>query len=229
MKTLSINKGLLFAIVGLAVIASIVGYQFVEARFTDNTFDQIVQTAEAVDNFQISMELPNLSAPTTTVLVSLENVADFPHARNAGSIEVSKIWGTFSALPGSGDVVSIPPNEATTTVLQFGVIASSTPTGDLTDIVWFDSVNYNALEDGLNKTFELTYTPSVISLALNSASTTRLLSNVSDLATSDYATTSSLTSPQGTGARPRVGDLVMKVDSIFGNATVTANALYKIK
>src|SRR3990167_8433229 len=120
----------LFAIASVLALA-VAWSSVVYARISSPRGDEIVESSDAVDNVLARLVLAAETTATSTSLVDLSDESGFPHI--AGSaIEVSKIIVNWST-----DVIA-------TTTLKFGVIASSTPTGDLVDVYWFDEVSFTS-------------------------------------------------------------------------------------
>lgn len=219
----------LFGLFAILMIASL--YQIAYGRSTDLRSDMVTEDASAVDNVAVHMELPALTAATSTVLVDLSDTTNFPHDFT-GAIEISQIrveWSSLAAV-------------ASTTV-KFGVLASTTNQGK-TDIYWFDRMTFSTQMDSVDVSTAgamrslvktINYAPSVMSLALSSGAPSKFLSNDTTLFTTAYATTSSLQSPRGSANSlhvfPAAGDLVMSIEgqSAQAAATTSVTVLYRIR
>lgn len=176
-------------------------------------------TQEQEENVSTIMTLPSSSAATSTLLVDLSDNILFPHDRSSGQIVVSRIEATWET----------DPNSVASTTLKFGVIASTTPSGNLSDVKYFDRIDFST-DDKTYQKVVLDYTPSLMKLGLSSATTTGFITNDTDMATSSYATTTAYTSPRGVyTAKPGVGDLVMSVYKQNGTSTTTIKTFYHVK
>ena len=223
--TLKNNKTLLW--VSLMVVAMLVftGWNMALARFTGDTFDMIVEDAQAIDNQQAHLLLADLTEATSTVLVDLSDITNFPHFRNAGAIEVSQIRVTWEVADSSFSLA--------TTTAKFGVYASTTDAGEVADIYWFDTVTFSA-ETENRKTVVLDYSPSLMRLGLSSGVPTDFVTGDISTSTTNYATTTNLISPAVAftsttfPTNPGVGDLVMDVSSHAGTASIGISVLYHI-
>jgi len=216
------NKCLSLLIAGLVVLSALVGYQLVEARFSEPNFDQIIEQADAVDNVQVRMEVVAETTATSTVLVDRSDVTNFPHlGAGATGIEVAQLkvdWSTDLAVA------------TTTTTIKVGVLASSTDSGSNVDVYWFEEFSFTSTAGSFfgKQSKMVSYSPSVVKLALSGGQPSGFLTNDSSLYTTDYATTTKLLSPNGY-INPGVGDLVMQVYSQVGTATTTITAVYRTR
>ena len=211
----------LFAIASVLALA-VAWSSVVYARISSPRGDEIVESSDAVDNVLARLVLAAETTATSTSLVDLSDESGFPHI--AGSaIEVSKIIVNWST-----DVIA-------TTTLKFGVIASSTPAGDLVDVYWFDEVSFTssnldgtAVDQPGRQQRVLDYSPSVVKLDIASGLPNSFLANDSSTLNSTFATTTRLISPNGYVALG-VGDLVMRVYDQKGTATTSATVLYRVR
>jgi len=208
------------AIVGSFMVLSVLSVSIpVLARFSA-TDDMVVTQAEAFDAVAAHLTLNNQSEATSTVLVDLSDNTNFFHVPSSGSIDISEI--IFSAY-------SISENASGTA--KFGVIASSTNEGALVDVYWFKTVYFDtdiSKSDSWGKEIDVKYSPSVLQTRIESGSPTKFLTDDTSLLTSDYATTTDNISPNG-NINPNVGDLVMDIPYLIGNATITVDILYSVK
>lgn len=206
------------AIVGSFMVLSVLAVSVpVFARFSD-TDDMVVTPDVAVDNRAVHMQLigDTNQTPTSTVLVDLSDTTNFKHSPNSGAIRVSRIYTSFTS-----DTVA-------STTLQFGVVASTTPEGHIADVYWFDSV-YFSTDVNRRASQVLDYSPSVFDLRITSGAPANFVTNEKSMSTSNFATTSTKTSPRGLfTVAPNVGDLVMRQNYLNAKATVTVSVLYSV-
>ncbi len=191
------------------------GYQ-IWARQNNN--DPVVQDAAVVDNVAVHLTVISETTATSTLLVDLDDTTNFPHYVTAGSLELSQIRFDFHAL------------DSSTTTVKIGVVASTTPEGNLTDIYWFDEATFTATDGGNaddHTSLTLDYAPSTLKLNLSGGEPASFLTNDYQKSTTDYATTTALLSPKGYSA-PEAGDLIMKIYRQSGIATTSATALYRV-
>ena len=222
-KIIKQNKCLITVAMGFIALAVFAGVTLVYARNANVTGDEIVTTTESEDYMLGHFVLGGITAPTSTVLVDRNDTANFPHFRSTGDIRVSKIevgWDTRE-------------NAATTTV-KIGVIASTTPTGDLQDILYFDEVTFTTgtAADRRHQKHVFDYSPAALRISSHSGTATSSFLRTSDrdLLVPYFATTTEITSPTGRFSTfPEVGDLVLRVSQIDGTATVTVTELYDVK
>ncbi len=214
----------LFAGIVIFVLAfSVMGVSVVEARV--NNADTVVALSQQNDNVTSRLTLPAIAAATSTILVDLSNNINYRHI-GTQSLEISQIrvqWTT--------DVIA-------TTTLKVGVISSTSASGALADVVWFDEVSFSTVGGGnafLGRQEKvLDYNNSVIKLAISSASTTGFISNDKSNSDSTFATTTKLSSSigltsAGSGTFPGVGDLVMRIYDQKGTATTSVTTIYRTK
>ena len=210
------KKQAYFSFAAFALVISLAfGYQL-WARQNNN--DPVVQDAAVVDNVAAHLTVISETTATSTLLVDLDDTTNFPHFVTAGSLELSQIRFDFHAL-----------GSATTTV-KIGVVASTTPEGNLTDLYWFDEATFTATDGGNtddNTSLTLNYAPSTLKLNLSSGEPASFLTNDYQQSTTDYATTTALLSPKGYSA-PEAGDLIMKIYRQSGAATTSATVLYRV-
>lgn len=220
MNTLKINRGVLIAIAGLLVLSISVGFQLANARELYN--DPVTATADAIDNVAIKLVIATETTATSTLMIDRSDTTNWPHSLvGATGIQVAQMTFDWSA-----------ESNATTT-LKVGVIASSTASGNVVDVYWFDEVSFTAQDltgtlGSSRQSQTLSYSPSVIDLALSSGVPSKFLTNDSSLSTSDFATTTPLLSPNGYVA-PAVGDLVLRVYDQKGTATTSVTTLYRTR
>ena len=205
----------------LAGLSMVILASQVEARISSPRGDEIVESSDAVDNVLAHLLLAAETTATSTLLADLSDYTNFPHEPGT-QIEVSKI------------IVNWSTNVVATTTAKFGVVASSTPAGDLVDVYWFDEVSFTssslagATDQPGRQQAVLDYSPGAVKLNLSSGLPASFLSNDSSTLTGDFATTSPLISPNGYTA-PGVGDLVMRIYSQEGTATTSATAVYRVR
>lgn len=214
------NKCLLSVAMGLIVLSIFVGVTFVYARISNITGDEVTQSAETEDYMFGHILLGSLTAPTSTVLVDRNDVANFAHFRSSGDIRVSQIRVGFDTRE----------NAATSTV-KIGVIASTTQAGDLQDIQYFDEVTFSAL-DKKHQQYTFDYSPGALKISSFSGTATSSYTRTSDVdrLVNYFATTTEITSPTGLFSTfPQRGDLVLRVAQVDGTATITVSTLYDIK
>ena len=216
-----IIKQLFLSILAIIVIGGVscflaISFPSVEARINNN--DQVVVQSSVEDNVAVHFLAAAEDTASSTVLVDLSDVTNYPHYMNAGTMEITQIRLDHSS------------EAAASTTLKFGVLASSTIAGDLVDIYWFDEISFS--NDGAtgnnHQSKILDYSPSVMKLNLSSGIPVSFLTNDSSLVDTFYATTTSLRNPNGYGA-PGVGDLLMKIYNQEGTATTSVTVLYRIK
>lgn len=189
----------------------------ITANARQNNNDQVVIQAQGQDNVAAHLEVASETTATSTVLIDLSDTTNFPHF-TTNPLEISQIrvhWFT--------DVVA-------TTTLKFGIIASSTLTGDLVDVYWFDEISFSSLvaTDRARQQVTIDYGLSYMKMDLANGVPNSFLTNDSTTLTGDYATTTSLLSPNGY-INPGVGDVVMQVWEQSGTATSTVTVLYRTK
>ena len=202
----------LFAIVGTASA-------FVYEKLSYGGNYVLTATQEQEENVAIVMTLPSLSGATSTILVDLSDGTMFPHYQTSGQIVISRIKAIWET----------GPNDVASTTLKFGVIASTTPSGNLSDVKYFDRIDFST-DDKTYQQVTLDYTPSLMKLGLSSATTTGFLTNDTDMATTSFATTTAYTSPRGAfTVKPGVGDLIMSVYKQNGTASTTIQVFYHVK
>jgi len=215
----------LFAIASVLALA-VAWSSVVYARISSPRGDEIVADAESIDVVMSRLWLPNQSVASSTVLVDLSEAASFKHPNaNSGSVDVTKIRVDWST------------NVAASTTLKFGVIASTSPSGAVQDIFWFDTVRFDSGvllaghngQGGMNQFTVLDYSPATLRTRISSASSTDFITGDISYATSQFATTTALTSPLGVNTTtPGVGDVVMKIFDQSGNATTSVSTFYKV-
>lgn len=219
MNYLAKNK-IYAAIVGSFMVLSILAISVpIFARTSSTAGDIVTVSSEVIDNRAVHLQLvgDTTQAPTSTVLVDLSDNSNFKHIPSTGAIKVSQASFTWAS-----DTVA-------STTLQIGVIASTTPEGNLADVYWFDSVAFST-DVARRASIVRNYSPSVISLALSGGAPSYFVTNEKDMSTSNFATTSTKTSPRGLfTVAPNVGDLVMRVKYLNGKATITADILYTVE
>mgnify|MGYP001592542063 CR=1 FL=1 len=212
----------------LFVLALVIGFSnidLLQARINNN--DQVVATAQTNDNVAVKLNLSAIAAATSTILVDLSDTTNFKHGNSSGVLQVSQIRMAWST-----DVVA-------TTTLKFGVIASSSASGALADVYWFDEVSfstYNSTGSGFNGRQEkvIDYGLSVMKLNISSALPTSFFTNDKNTSDSTFATTTKLSSPvgltsAGSGSLPATGDLVMRIYDQKGTATTSVSVIYRVK
>lgn len=198
----------------------------VEARINNN--DQVVVSAQTNDNVAVRLNLPAIAAATSTVLVDLSDTTNFQHSAASGIMQISQIRVNWSS------------NVIATTTLKFGVIASSSASGALADVYWFDELSFN--NSGLSATDSrgyrqekvIDYNGSVMKLDISSALPNSFFTNDKSTSDNTFATTTKLSSPvgltsAGSGSNPGVGDLVMRIYSQQGTATTSVSVMYRVK
>lgn len=217
-KSLTANdKRALVAIAMFYVLTAGVAGASLYERITYGNNYQVVATQEQEESVSVTLTLPNLSAGTSTILADLSDNVMFPHTQSSGAIVVSRINFSWEA-----------ENTTASSTIKVGVVASTSPSGAVSDINYFDTVSFNAA-NGTYQRQELNYSPSMVKLALSGATTTEFATNDKSLSNTGYATTTKITSPKGSySTYPGVGDLVLTVYDQRGNATTTAQAFYHV-
>jgi len=219
-KIIKNNKCLFSVMIGFVMLAIFVGITLVYARVSNVTGDEVVQSVETEDYVLGHILLGSLTAPTSTVLVDRSDTSNFPHFRSSGDIFVSQIRVGFDTRE----------NAATSTV-KIGVIASTTLSGNLQDIHYFDEVTFSAL-DKKHQQFVFDYSPAALKISSHSGTATSsyLKTSDRDLLVPFFATTTEITSPTGLFSTfPQVGDLIARVSQVDGTATITATVIYDVK
>lgn len=205
----------------IALLFSVVGVQVAYARTNNN--DTVVSLSQQQDNVAVKMILPAMTVATSTVLVDVSNTTNFKHVGSV--LEVSKISFAFSS------------ETAATTTLKIGLIASTSASGALADVYWFDEVSFVTASSSLANYRQekvLDYGVSAIKLGVSGGLPTGFLSNDKATSFSGFATTTKVSSPigltsAGSGSLPGVGDLVMSVYSMQGVATTSVTVIYRAK
>lgn len=212
-----IDSRIFVAAVFLALLFSVTSIQIAYARVNNN--DMVMSLSQQQDNVLSRLIIPAGTVATSTQLVDLSNVTNFRHVRSTGTVEISQIrfdWSTDTAA---------------TTTIKVGVIASTSPSGNVSDVYWFDSVSF-ASAIGTNFTGRqsavLDYAVSAVKLDLSSGLPASYLTGDSSLSQSSYATTTTIKSPSGF-ANPGVGDLVAQVYDQKGTATTSISTIYRVK
>ncbi len=211
----------------LALILAVVMLSFsvfqarANARVSSPRSDDVTENSAALDAVGFTMLIQNITTATSTILVDQSDTTNFKHP-NTGAVEIFKLrvdWQT---------------NATASTTLRFGVIASSTSAGDLTDIYWFDQMSFASNLDGSGgsnsrQTKEISYMPGVLNARVASGVPSKFLTAIKDTSSSKYATTSTYRSPLGAFvSSPGVGDVVMEVYSQNGAASTTVSGLYRV-
>ncbi len=204
----------------LLVIFMFVGIGIVQARTNNN--DTVVSLSQLQDNVHSKVVVNATTTPGQLVLVDLSDTTNYKHSRGVGKIEVSQIKITFNA-----DV-------AATTTIKFGVIASTSASGALADIYWFDEVSFSANNATMyvgRQEKIIDYQPSSIKLGITSAVPNGLITSDISTSTNLFATTTKFTSPVGfrhLGSNPGVGDLVAYMIDVKGTSTTTVQTTYRV-
>lgn len=191
----------------------------VSARVNNN--DNVVAPAQLQDNVSVKLDVVGETTATSTVLVDLSDTTNFKHGRTTGTIEVSQIKVNWTT-----DVIA-------TTTLKFGLVASSSPSGAVVDVYWFDELSFSSTDlsgakfSGRQEKI-LDYSPSAMKLDISSGAPASFATNDSSTSNSSFATTTSLISPKGYSA-VGVGDLVMSIYDQKGTATTSVTAIYRVK
>ena len=197
---------------------------FVEARVNLN--DPVVAPTQLQDNVLSRLILTNNSVATSTLLVDVSDTINFKHGKTSGVLEISQFKINWVA------------DSLASTTVKFGVISSTTPSGNLQDIIWFEEVSFSSLSpsNAFNgrQSVTLDYQPSALKLDLTGTSTNNILSGDTSSLTTQFATTTKITSPVGdgrlgSGSFPAVGDLIMRIYDQRGAASTTVSTLYRIK
>lgn len=213
----------MFVGISIFVLAfAVTGVSIVEARM--NNADPVTALAQTKDNVISKLTIPALATATSTVLVDVSDSSstNFKHIGISG-LEVSQIRVEWTS-----DVVA-------TTTLKFGVIASTTPAGNLVDVYWFEEMSFSTYALGtFNGRQEkiLDFGTSVAKLGVASGIPTGFFTNDKDTSSSLFATTTKYASPvglssAGSGSLPNVGDLVMRVYDQKGTATTSVTTVYR--
>lgn len=190
-----------------------------------NNSDPVMALAQTNDNVIVKLNIPSLATATSTILVKLADTTNFKHFNSTGVLEISEIR------------VSWTTDVQATTTLKFGLVASTSASGALSDVYWFDEVSFsNFTNTGQFNRQEkvLTYYNSVVKLGASGGVPTGFLSNDFATSTNTFATTSKVTSAvglssNGGGSFPAVGDLVMRVYDMKGTATTSVTTIYRSK
>ena len=205
-----ISTRMFMSIAIFALAFAITGVSVVEAR--QNGSDPVTASAQMNDNVTARVKV-STSTPASLVLWDLSDTTNFKHT-NASSLEVSMIKVTWEA------------DAPATTTIKIGVIASTSASGALADVYWFDEVSFSTYAlTAFNGRQEkvLDYQPSVLKLNLSGGTPLSILTNDVSTSTSQFATTTKLVSPvsfwQSTGSNPGVGDLVARIYDQKGTAT----------
>ena len=181
------------------LIAAFLSVGMVDARTSSSTRDLVVTNTDTEDNYQAHMVLPALAVSTSTVLVDISDVTNYPHFVNAGSVDILNFR------------VSATSDIAATTTVKIGVVASTTPAGDISDVYWFDQIVLNT-NTAVPNSGSIDYSPSILKTRVSGGSLTNAITNDSTLSGSGFATTTAYTSPVGTySTNPGVGDVVLSV------------------
>ena len=220
----TINTRDFYLFVGIALMISFAYVGIAYARTNNN--DAVVSLSQQQDNVATKLTLPNISIATSTILADLSDTTNFKHI-STNNFEVDKILVDWST-----------EGQATTT-LKFGVIASTTPSGALVDVYWFDELSFYSgaisAGNGLSRqSATIDYSPSVIKLSLSSGAPSGFFSNDKNMVDTTFATSTKLSSPvgltsAGSGSNPGVGDLVMRIYDQRGNATTSVTTLLRTK
>lgn len=207
----------------LALISMLILATQVSARISSTRGDNVVEQAVAEDVSAFKMTLPALTAATSTVLVDLSDTTNFKHIPTSGGIEVFKLRFDWST-----QVIA-------TTTIRVGVIASTTPAGNLVDVYWFDEVSFTSsslaglTDQSGRQSAVIDYLPSVLKARVASGVPSHFTTNAKDTSSPKYATTTSYTSPRGLfTVTPNVGDLVMEIYDQKGTATTSVSGLYRV-
>lgn len=203
-----------------ALMLSITGVQIAYARSSNS--DIVSALAQTKDNVISKVTIPALATATSTVLVDVSDTTNFKHVANS-NVEVSQIRVEWSA-----DVVA-------TTTLKFGVIASTTPAGNLVDVYWFEEMSFSTYALGtFNGRQEkvIDFGVSMAKLGVSGGLPTGVFSNDKNTSSNLFATTTKNSSPiglasAGSGSFPGVGDLVMQVYAQQGTATTSVTTVYR--
>lgn len=210
-----INNRVATMIIIVALLFSVVGVKIAYAR--TNNSDNVVALAQTQDNVSARMILPAGTVATSTVLVDLSDSTNFRHT--GASLEVSMIRFAWTT-----EVIA-------TTTIRVGVVASTSPAGNVSDVYWFDEVSFSStVSNQFNGRQEkvLDYQPSVVKLGILSNLPAGYITGDTKLNTTSYATTTKLKSPNGY-INPAVGDLVMDVYDQKGTATTSVTVIYRAK
>jgi len=229
-RTIDLRMAVATIIAALALSLSLIGIQLAEARV--NNSDPVTALSQQQDNVASRVIIANFGTSTqnrgtistSTDLVDLSDTTSFKHFNSTGAIEVSQIR------------ISNVSTDNSTTTLKFGLLASTTASGALGDIYWFDEVSFIAASNtpatsntAMRQEKVLDYQPSVIKLGVTSGAPSGFLTNDSFLSNSGFATATAITSPKGTFSTfPGVGDLVMRIET-QGFSTTSVTTLYRVK
>lgn len=192
------------------------------ARVSLKTGDEVVTSTDTEDNVVARLVLPSNALATSTVLVDISDNQNFRHAPSSGSVDISKI------------IIDHVAFASATTTIKIGVIASTSPAGNVADINWFaeqvfSTDNYRAGVINVSEQRVLDYSPSVLKTRVASASTTGFVANDISSSSTLFATTTLVTSPRGISKTlPNVGDVVVRVTDQKGTATTTVTAVYRV-
>ena len=201
-----------------ALVLSVTGIQIAYARVNNN--DPVQAPAQLQDNISARFTMPALTTSTSTVGVDLSNTTNFKHFNSSGAIEVSQIRFEWSTL--------VPA----TTTIKVGVIASSSANGAVVDVYYFDEISFVHHTGNLNprQSKTLNYQPGAMKLGLSSGAPISFITNEFSTSTTEFATTTYLTSPLGKSmTRPNVGDLIYRFYEQAGTATTSITTDYRVK
>jgi hypothetical protein len=215
------NKFLLTAGIVFALLISVTASAYVYQRASYTSKYTVVATQQQEEDVAAVITV----ATTTTfgmLLVDVSNVNMFPHPWS-GEVRLSKIeiaWQSDASYMAS-------------TTLKFGVVASTTISGAVQDISYFDTVYFaNDTEiDNPQQRVVLDYGLSTMKLGLNGATTTGFITNDKDTSSTLFATSSTMAiSPRGAyTSYPGLGDLVVRLSRQNNLSNITIRAFYHVK
>ena len=220
----SLKLGVLAALLLICVASAGTLY----ARITDRSGDIVVTPQDSVDNVAARVTLPNQSATSTAVLVDISDTTNFKHAASSGSVDISSIqleWNTLGTA-------------TTTTEVKVCLLASTTPSGSLSDLYCFAGAyfeyafqNSTGVNPGGPRSQRATidFSPAVLKTRVSSGAPANFVTNDKLISSFLVATTTAYTSPRGSATvNPAAGDVILLTYSQTGNATTTATALYRV-
>lgn len=214
-----------------SVKAYVYGVKTYAAKYVKTATVELEENVTTVVSFATSS--PSSTYGKGIQLVDLSNVNEFPHPYS-GELRISQIE------------IGWEGRDAATTTLMFGTVASTSPSGAVVDVNYFETVSFSSgsINYGYNpyQRTVLDYSPSAIKLGNKDSATARALgvghnatttgfltdTTMRDLATSIFATTSTAAiSPLGANINYfGVGDLVVKLSRQDGLATTTIRTTY---
>lgn len=210
---------------GVVAVAAALAFSIGSAR-VGTTGDAVVRLQEAQDDVAVVFHQESITATATYQLIDLsdnESSYLFKHVSSTGGIEISRI-----------DTMLYLDDDTSSGTIKFGVMASSTPAGDLGTVAWFHRVDFDAEDSNVVKDsfapYPGTFKTHVKYDAGDSSTTVNFLSNDTTTSSNHFATTTAVFSPRNyytAGSYLGIGDLVMYVQAINGTLDrLTARVQY---